>query len=256
MLINWFETVINKRPSRESGTDEIGWSSGVTTAKKYLNPIIILMTSPSHPSGDKNTFLHTYDSSDMYSYVMKNAWIGTAIGTASAGALSFGAYKYTTWFKRYTNYPTRAFILFAGAATGFTLASDWAMVHFHRYMDRPEMTGFARLKQQQEEREAASQGLQPEQVSKWDIVGDWASKNRLSLIGGVWLATISSVLYRDFANPNLTPASRFGHARIAAQFVTLGAVLAAVALGDSPNKERNDAIAELERQRADSTVHK
>jgi UDP-N-acetylglucosamine transferase subunit ALG13 len=169
---------------------------------------------------DNKIFLKSVDSSDMYKYVIKQATIGTAVGTSIAGLGVAGLYKFTPWFKKYTNASARAFIVFAGAGVGFSLASDWAMVHYYRFIDRPELSGFAKLNEEHK---------QEISLKKSDIIKTWAWDNRFKVIGAGWAATMAGILYKNYGNKHLNSVAKFGHARITAQAVTIAAVIAAFA---------------------------
>ena len=194
--------------------------------------------SPSSPS----VFLQTTDSSDMFRYVSQQAWTGCAVGTGVAGASQLLAYRFLPAYKNYTNVSARAFLLFAGyvlslsplvvslttiypiyrfisisllhpppptphqrAGVGFTLASEWAMTHYFRYMDRPgrclpvvpslpllspslslslclfvhiELTGFQKLSELEQ-----SQVMAKARRTQFEFWKDFAWENRFRLIG-------------------------------------------------------------------------
>lgn len=177
---------------------------------------------------DPNAMLKTIDSGSMYRYVMRETVAGTLMGTGAGLVALYGLNRFVPVFRKYTNVSAKATVVVAGAATGFTLSSDWALVRYHRFHDRPDLSGHSR-KLNETESEAM---IAHAQLNKWEMIKEWASINRFKLIGYSWLATMLGIGYREWRNPHLTTVNKIGHARIAAQMVTIGAIFAAFAFNE------------------------
>ncbi|KAI3633354.1 hypothetical protein MIR68_008301 [Amoeboaphelidium protococcarum] len=203
---------------------------------------------------DAKEYMKTVDQSDMYKYVLKRAVYGTAVGGAVGASLVYGGLKFSEGFRRGTNVPIRFFLMVAGAAAGFTIASDKALIHYMRYMDRPEVSGHYKISAYSPKSanavthasDASSNGDINSNTTNHihsDLVKEARSSyvtelkqvawnQRYKLIFAGWAGTMGAVAYRDFQNKALSTVHKFGHARIAAQFVTIAAVIAAFAFNE------------------------
>ncbi|KAI3659726.1 hypothetical protein MP638_005200 [Amoeboaphelidium occidentale] len=170
---------------------------------------------------DKNIFLKSVDNSEMYQYVTREAAKGMIAGTLLTGGSVLALNRFSPWFRNYTNVSARAFLVFSGAAVGFSLTSDWAMVHYYRFMDRPELSGFGKLSEAEKEKIHA--------LSKGEIMKEFAWANRFKLLFTAWAGTLGTILYRNFSDPHKNSVAKFGEARISAQVITLASLIAAFA---------------------------
>lgn len=84
-------------------------------------------TNESALAKDPVGVLRTTDTGPMYKYVMRQTFLGTALGTAVSGGLVWALKRYSPAFTRYTNTSARTTLVFAGTGIGFTLSSDWAL---------------------------------------------------------------------------------------------------------------------------------
>ena len=158
--------------------------------------------------------LNTIHTSEMYSTALGSAVYGTALGTAtSLSAL------YLLRRNKLITLPIRAFIGMAGAAAGFTIASDRAIVHYIR--THPSI-----VPSKKEEAISESRASYTSQLT------DKLAQHKIKVIFGAWLASMSAVIYNESRKKHLNTVHKFGHARIAAQFVTIGAIFVGFAFND------------------------
>jgi hypothetical protein len=174
---------------------------------------------------DPKIFLKSIDSSEMYKYTIKHAALGTTFGLAAGASVTALMRRYIPPFRRYATIPIQSFFYMAGAAAGFTISSDWALVRYYRYHDRPEISGFARLASDQQHREL----MRLSRLTQWEQMKDRMWDHRFKLIFAGWLGSMTFFVSRDMRNPHLNTVHKFGHARIYAQAITLAAVIAAFA---------------------------
>jgi hypothetical protein len=109
----------------------------------------------------------------------------------------------------------------------FSLASEWAMVRYFRYQDRPELSGFSKISEQQE-----AELVERARRGRVEMLKRWAWDNRFPLIGTAWASSLAIVLSREMRNKHANSVAKFGHARIAAQGVTIAAVILAFAFNE------------------------
>lgn len=98
-------------------------------------------------------------------------------------------------------------------------------MHYGRYLDRPEISGHARLDEERKKVEDLRQ-------HRGDLLKDWGWQNRYRLIGISWATTMGAVIWKDFNNPLLNSVHKFGHARLWSQAVTIAAVIAAFGMSE------------------------
>ena len=177
---------------------------------------------------DPRIFLKSVDSSEMYKYTMKHALIGTGVGLASGGLFNSALKRFSPSFRRLGTLPIQSFWYVAGAAAGFTISSDWALVRYYRYHDRPEVSGFAKLATEKEQAEL----LRLSRMSTMQRMRDSAWEHRFKLIFAGWAGAMTFFIQKDARNKSLNTVHKFGHARIYAQAITIGALVLAFAFNE------------------------
>lgn len=182
------------------------------------------MSQPEISKSVKSTMKKEPDAEGMYDYILWRGVAGAGLGLGTVGALNMLATRRFQWWNR-GNLFARTFLLFGGSAVGFTIAAEFAMIHYARFIDRAEISGFEALRKQDEEKVR----LRSVKQSFWQNSLDLAWDNRFKMIAGAWASTLALSLLKDSSKLQTNGVARFGHARITAQFVTLIAVVAAFA---------------------------
>lgn len=186
------------------------------------------MNIPKKPSTDDDEFLKAFDSSGMYQFALKKGLYGTAAGTGIFGGLTWALQKYSPTFRTFSNLPIKFFLVASGAAMGFAYAGDQALIEYYRYHDRPEISGFGKMK----EAERQEEFLRLARMNQWERLKESAWNNRYKLIFAGWATSMGGFIYKDYSNPHLSSVHKFGHARIAAQAVTLVSIILAFAFNE------------------------
>jgi len=161
-----------------------------------------------------------------YNATVRGGTLGGVLGTA-AGMLGVWAGSKRSSILRSTTLPFKAFLI--GSVGTFTaiIFADRASRNYDLEIN-PEKRRFIEEERQRARELTASK-------TSWQLAKEWGEKNRYSIVFASWVASMGIALGIVNRNPYLTGAQKLVQARVYAQGLTLGLLLASFAL------EANDA---------------
>ena len=155
-----------------------------------------------------------------YNETLKGGTIGglTGLGLGTAGVV-LAARRYA--FFRSLTLPLRAFLVTSAGTFGGIISAD----HWSRAYEKEQNPIDREFKEREKERQQAeSAGKNFTQRAM-----EWGKQERYKIVGASWLASMAAAFSLVNRNPYLTGQQKLVQARVYAQFLTLGVLIASAA---------------------------
>jgi len=161
-----------------------------------------------------------------YNATVKGGSIGGLIGTAAGGlGLALAQRRYPA--VRQLTIPFKAFLVSSVGTFSAVIAADRASANYDAQVNPGKAKELARQREQEAAYLASKSRLQ--------LAKEWAERNRYPIIAGCWVVSMVGSFAMVNRNPYLSGAQKLVQARMYAQGLTLGVLLASFAV------EANDA---------------
>jgi len=165
-----------------------------------------------------------------YNATLKGGILGGLGGIAVAGSAVVLAHKRFHFFNQLT-IPLKAFLITSGGTFSGIISADHAS---RAYETQRNPLDRQRVEREKERSEAEVSGM-----SWTERAMDFGRKERYKIVGGSWLASMVASFALVNRNKYLSGPQKLVQARVYAQFLTLGVLVASAAfeISDSKNEE-------------------